>query len=81
MTESEHKLIIQMLIQQTRMFSTLIAVLESQGVIQKDDLDAYDALLSENDPEQAKEIDQGVELIYRGFAKALGVNVDQAPAN
>ena len=75
MTESEHQLIIRMFAEQTRMFSTLLAVLESGGVIQKDDLDAYDALRDANEPDQAREIRQGVELIYRGYAKAFGVQI------
>ena len=62
------------------MFSTLLAVLESRGIVQKDDLDAYDAFLSENHPEQAKDIDEGVQAIYRGFAIARGVNVGNTPA-
>jgi len=77
MTENEHQLIIQMFTQQTRMISTLLDVLANRGVIQKDDLDAYDALQAETEPALAKEIGRDVGLIYRGYAKAFGVQIGQ----
>lgn len=79
MTKNEHKLIVQMFIQQTRMFSALIAVLESREILQKSDLEAYDALLSA-DESQADEIGRDLETIYRGFATAFGVKTGLSPA-
>jgi hypothetical protein len=79
MTENEHQLIIRMFAEQTRMLSTLLDVLVDRGVIQKDDLDAYDALQAETEPALAKGIGRDVDRIYREYAKAFGVTVGPIP--
>jgi hypothetical protein len=73
-TEGEHRLIVQMFIQQTRVISALTAVLESQGIIQQNDLDAYDTLISA-DETRVSELELEIKEAYQGFAKLLGVNV------
>jgi len=72
MTTAEHRLILQMFTQQAHIISTLIAILESRGVLEKSDLLAYDAHQAA-DEVRAIELEQEVKEMYQGFAKALGV--------
>ena len=72
MTTEEHRLIVEMFKQQMRVISTLIAVLQSRGILEKGDLDAYDALQSADEP-QVNALEGEVEAIYQRFAKVLGV--------
>jgi hypothetical protein len=45
MNQSEHRLIIEMLQQQTVAFAALVEVLKQQGIVQEGDLDAYHEML------------------------------------
>ncbi len=80
MTEKDHRLMIEMFKHQTRVISTLVAVLEGREIIEQGDLDAYDALVAA-DESQVSELENHVEETYRGFAKVLGVNVGSTPAD
>jgi len=79
MTEADHRLMIEMFKHQTRVISTLIAVLEGQGIVQKGDLEAYDALVS-TDERRVRELEGHVEETYRGFAKVLNVDIGKLHA-
>lgn len=72
MTPTEHRLVLEMFKQQTRVISTLTAVLESRGILEKGDLEAYDALQSA-DELQVDELEGEVATMYERFAEALGV--------
>jgi len=79
MTSNEHRLVLQMFTQQARMMSTLIAILESRGVLEESDLLAYDAL-QVADETQVDELEQEVRKVYQGFATFLGLKTGLPPA-
>lgn len=72
MTTTEHMLVVQMFTEQAKMLSTLVAILESRGILQKTDLDAYDHLQSA-DESRVDEIERGVAVMYQRFATFLDV--------
>jgi hypothetical protein len=78
MTPNEHRLVLHMFIQQTRMVSTLIEVLKSREVLEDDDLDAYGALQSA-DESLEDETSRALEIVYRSLAKVFDVPIDLAP--
>jgi hypothetical protein len=79
MTENEHRLVVQMFIQQARMMSTLVAILESRGILENSDLLAYDAH-QVADEAHVSELEREVKKMYQEFAEVSGVTTGLPPA-
>jgi hypothetical protein len=74
MTPKEHSLLIFMFALQLKHFNALIEILKSRGVLDEDDLKAFDALVWEQErgrPEGG--LVDAAKAQYDLFAKALGV--------
>jgi hypothetical protein len=70
MTPDEHQLIIEMFKQQAVLYTGLLQVLKSRDILDRSDLQAFDALVSASSREA---LDQYVEAEYLSNAKILGV--------
>jgi len=70
MTAQEHQLIIEMFKQQALYYAGLVEILKSRGVIDRDDLDAFDSLVSSTTREL---LEQNVQEDYLRCGKILGV--------
>jgi hypothetical protein len=70
MTENEHKLIIFMLTQQNIRLKALLEILESRGILEENDFDAFQQLAKEQmgDDMMLATINQ-----YREYARLLGL--------
>jgi hypothetical protein len=75
MTEQEHKLVVFMLAQQQQRFMALVEALKSKGVLEADDVRAYEALLfAENVPSIRSFA--SIAAQYEQYAEALGLQVN-----
>jgi hypothetical protein len=72
MTHAEHKLMLFMFVKQMSLFRALIESLRSKGLLEKDDLQAYEALIRSSDELNQSVFDQ-VSGYYSGFATSLGI--------
>jgi hypothetical protein len=70
MQPTEHQLIIEMFKQQTLLYAGLIETLKSRGLLERSDLDAFDALVSASSREF---LEQRIEDDYRRIGTTLGV--------
>jgi hypothetical protein len=70
MTTDEHQLIIEMFKQQAVMYAGLLETLKSRDILDRGDLQAFDALVSASSREL---LEQNVEAEYLSNAKILGV--------
>ena len=77
MTESEHRLMIEMFKQQMTAYSALVEILKSRGLVQEGDLDAYTEILSRSG--KLALIQDHVEAAYQEFAKELEVDTGIGP--
>jgi hypothetical protein len=76
MTPDEHMLMIGMFSAQMQAFSTLLEILESREIIQKDDVPAFFSLAN---PASVTGLARGVGELYMELAKKLGVEVNLVP--
>jgi hypothetical protein len=77
MTHEEHKLMLFMFVKQMALFRALIESLKSKGLLETDDLQAYEALIRSTDA-MSKPVFDEVAGYYSGFATSLGI-ADQLP--
>ena len=77
MTHAEHKLMLFMFTKQISMFRALIESLKAKGILETDDLQAYEALIRSTDAMNASVFDEA-RGYYSGFATSLGI-ADQLP--
>lgn len=70
MTPEEHRLIIEMFKQQTLFYAGLVEILQSRGVIDHGDLEAFDDVVSHTKREL---LERHVEEDYVRFGTTLGV--------
>jgi hypothetical protein len=75
MTDQEHKLVVFMLAQQQQRFLALVEALKSKGLIEADDVRAYDELLfAEIDPSVRSFA--AIAAQYEQYAEALGLQAN-----
>lgn len=76
MTEEEHKLVVFMLAQQQQRLLAIVEALKSKGILEADDLEAYDRLIHQQ--ERHLEMHSFVETCrqYEDFAQDLGIAVN-----
>ena len=77
MTPEEHKLMLYMFVKQMSLFRALLESLKAKGVLEIDDLQAYEALIRSTD-ELGASVYREVAGYYSGFATSLGID-DQLP--
>lgn len=77
MTDKEHALVLMMFTRQTMYIQMLLDMLKSNGIIQEDDIPAFDsAVLS--DPDNAAAFLRAITQ-YRSFAKELDLELPKLP--
>ncbi len=74
MTILEHRFLLELFSQQTRVMKSLVEVLRSQGFVKQGDLEAYDALVEQNESVQLAIRRLSAEQ-YLNTAKTYGVKV------
>lgn len=72
MTHEEHKLMLYMFVKQMSLFRALLESLKAKGVLEPDDLQAYEALIRSTD-EMNLPVFEEVAGYYSGFATSLGI--------
>jgi hypothetical protein len=77
MTDKEHALIMMMFTRQTMYIQMLLDMLKSRGVIQEDDIPAFDSAVI-NDPDSVDALHR-VTGQYQSFAKQLGMELPKFP--
>ena len=77
MTKDEHRLIVSMLKNQTMLYAGLLEILKSRGIVEGDDLLAFDAAIS---PSRRKSVEQSVEAEYLSTAAICGVKTGLPPS-
>jgi hypothetical protein len=77
MTENEHALMIMMFTRQTQYIQMLLDMLKSNGIIQGDDIPAFDSAVR-NDPDSVDALHR-VNIQYRAFANQLGLELPKFP--
>lgn len=70
MTPDEHKLMVAVFTRQTMLIRALADALISHGVLQKDDVPAYGALL-DSKPSELTQVTEGTLNLYRDIARTL----------
>lgn len=70
MTPDEHQLIIEMFKHLTVVYAGLVEALKSRGVLERGDLQAFDALVTAS---SRKLVEQNIDELYRSTAAILGV--------
>ncbi|MFY9854907.1 MAG: hypothetical protein WAK26_13615 [Terracidiphilus sp.] len=70
MTENEHKLVVFMLAQQNIRLKALLEILESRGILEENDFDAFEHLARE---EMGDEMMLATMNQYREYARILGL--------
>lgn len=75
MTRDEHTLIAHMFIRQTMLIKSLVEILKSRGLLERGDLEAFDALVRQTELSD-KEIFHAVIDQYKSFARGLGLQGD-----
>ena len=77
MTDKEHALIIMMFTRQTQYIQMLLEMLKSNGIIQGDDIPAFDSVVI-NDPDSVAALHR-VTGQYQKFAKELHLELPKFP--
>jgi hypothetical protein len=77
MTDKEHALVIMMFTRQTMYIQMLIDMLKSNGIIQGEDVPAFDFAVC-NDPDSVDALHR-VNIQYRAFANRLGLELPKFP--
>lgn len=77
MTDKEHALMITMFTRQTMYIQMLLEMLKSNGIIQKDDIPAFDSVVH-NDPDSVDVLHQ-VNGLYKVFANRIGLDLPKFP--
>ncbi len=70
MTENEHKLIVYMLAQQNIRLKALLEILESRGILEENDFDAFEQLARE---QMGDDMMLATMNQYREYARILGL--------
>ncbi|MGB0064565.1 MAG: hypothetical protein WBP85_08985 [Terracidiphilus sp.] len=70
MTENEHKLIVYMLAQQNIRLKALLEILESRGILEENDFDAFEHLARE---QMGDDMMLATMNQYREYARLLGL--------
>jgi hypothetical protein len=73
MTDQEHKLIVMMLSRQYQQIVALTEALISRGVLEKDDLKAYEELVLSRKEDERRRFVQ-IAQQYEEFAEGLGID-------
>jgi len=72
MKSDEHILMVHMFARQMMLFQSLLEILKSRGVLQRGDIEAFEALVREEEQEHL-EIFHAVVNQYQAFARELGI--------
>ena len=72
MTQQEHILIVGLFAKQLQTIKTLVTLLESRGVLEGDDLNAFHAWTA-SDAKISDDLIDHAEKIYRAIAEPLGI--------
>jgi hypothetical protein len=72
MTDAEHKLMVFMFAQQLQRFMALIEALKSKGVLEPDDIMAYEQLVYAEEDRFAR-LFEATAVQYEDYAEGLGV--------
>ncbi len=75
MTTAEHQLVLEMFKEQALLYAGLIKALQSRGILDAGDLQAFDALVSASFREP---VEQNTKAAYLTAAKMLGVPIDES---
>ena len=75
MTKDEHKLMVFMFTRQAMLIQSLIEVFKSRGVLAEDDIEAFEALIREQEISD-RETFHSVVNQYSAFARELGIQGD-----
>lgn len=78
MTENEHKLVVYMLAQQTIRLKALLEILESRGILEENDFDAYELLARQ---QMGDDMMLATLTQYREYAKLLGLQESMPKSN
>lgn len=78
MTQDEHRLMVFMFTKQVTIFRALVEALKARGVLEPDDLMAYESLVG-SQKELTSDLFESVAEQYTEFAKLLGLG-DQLPS-
>lgn len=78
MTENEHKLIVYMLAQQNIRLKALLEMLESRGILEENDFDAFHHLAKE---QMGDDMMLATMNLYREYAKLLGLQESMPKTN
>lgn len=70
MTENEHKLVVYMLAQQTIRLKALLEILESRGILEENDFDAYELLARQ---QMGDDMMLATMTQYREYARLLNL--------
>jgi hypothetical protein len=76
MTKEEHQLIIGLFAKQLQLYKTLMTILESRGIVESDDLQAYHVFTASSG-KTTDELINHAKLIYRTIAVPLGLDVPE----
>lgn len=75
MTTSEHQLIIEMFREQAVRYAGLLQILKSRSILDRGDLEAFDALVSASSQQL---LEENTKAEYLAHAKTLGVMIDES---
>jgi hypothetical protein len=77
MTDKEHSLMLMMFTRQNLYIQMLLDMLQSNNIIQQDDIPAFDSVVI-NDPDNADAFLRAITQ-YRSFASQLGLELPTLP--
>jgi transcription initiation factor TFIIIB Brf1 subunit/transcription initiation factor TFIIB len=72
MTENEHRLMVFMFTRQTMLFRSLVELLKSRGVLESDDVAAFESLVVAQETSSRETLVSVVDQ-YSRFARELGL--------
>jgi hypothetical protein len=75
MTENEHKVVVFMLAQQQQRFKALVEAPKSKGLLERDDVHAYEELLFAEIKPSVQSFSE-VAAQYEQYAESLGLEVN-----
>ena len=75
MTTAEHQLIIEMFKEQAVRYAGLLQILKSRDILDRSDLEAFDALVSASSRQL---LEDQTKADYLRHAKTLGVTIDDS---
>ena len=76
MNDQEHKLVVMMLAQQLQLLMVLVEALKAKGLLEPDDLQAYDLLIHNQERHIEKHLFVHTCKQYEDYAGALGIPVN-----